>query len=178
MKPDLVLSDILMPEMDGFELCRQIKTDAALRVIPVVLLTSLSDPKDVIKGLECGADNFITKPYEERHLLARIKYMLLGRELHRGDQTQLGVDILFAGHKYFITSERQQILDLLLSTYESAVQKNLELISAQEELKDLNEQLEEKVNERTVVLRAEISERQAVEARLRHSKLEVEVQNA
>src|SRR5262249_33787842 len=75
LKPTLVLSDIVMPEMDGYELCRQIKKTAHLQDIPVILLTALSDPIDVIKGLECGADNFIVKPYEERYLLSRIAYM-------------------------------------------------------------------------------------------------------
>src|ERR1039458_4872075 len=64
-KPSLIISDIVMPEMDGFELCRRIKSDQRYRDIPVVLLTALDDPHDVIKALECGADNFISKPYDE-----------------------------------------------------------------------------------------------------------------
>jgi CheY-like chemotaxis protein len=58
-KPDLIISDIIMPEMDGYQLCKQIKSDENLKDIPVILLTALSDPKDVLKGLECNADNFI-----------------------------------------------------------------------------------------------------------------------
>src|SRR5687767_9411859 len=65
-KPMVVISDILMPEMDGYQLCRQIKADRQLADVSVILLTALSDPKDVIRGLECGADNFIVKPYDER----------------------------------------------------------------------------------------------------------------
>lgn len=67
--PSLVISDILMPEMDGYELCRKIKTQDGLKRIPVMLLTQLSEPKDIIKGLECGADNFVTKPYDRLHNL-------------------------------------------------------------------------------------------------------------
>src|SRR6185503_16287206 len=75
-KPTLVISDIMMPEVDGYQLCQQIKTNESLKDIPVILLTSLSDPKDVIRGLECRADNFITKPYDEEYLLSRIHYIL------------------------------------------------------------------------------------------------------
>lgn len=71
-KPNLVISDIVMPEMDGYELCKQIKTDEKLKDIPVILLTALFDPADVIKGLECGADNFLTKPYDERILFPEL----------------------------------------------------------------------------------------------------------
>jgi two-component system, cell cycle sensor histidine kinase and response regulator CckA len=167
MVPDLVLSDILMPEMSGFELCTHIKNDGRLGEIPVILLTSLNDPKDVIRGLECRADNFITKPYEEKYLLSRIKYILLSRELHRADQIDMGIEIYFAGQKYHINSDRQQILNLLLSTYETAVQKNNELLQTQEELKELNELLEKKVEERTATLFAEIEERKKAESDLR-----------
>src|SRR5688572_9243819 len=67
--PTLVISDINMPGIDGYELCRRIRSHEELRGIPVILLTSLADPKDVLKGLECGADNFITKPYDAKQLL-------------------------------------------------------------------------------------------------------------
>ena len=161
--PDLVVSDILMPEMSGFELCRQIKNDGKLAEIPVILLTSLNDPKDVIRGLECRADNFITKPYDEKYLLSRIRYILLSRELHLADQMDMGIEIYFAGQKYYINSDRQQILNLLLSTYETAVLKNNELLATQEALKELNEQLEERVAERTDSLLQEIAERKRAE---------------
>ena len=62
-KPALLISDIMMPEMNGYELCKAMKSDDALKDVPVILVTGLSDPQDVIRGLECGADNFILKPY-------------------------------------------------------------------------------------------------------------------
>ena len=68
-KPALVISDVMMPEMDGYELCRRVKTDPMLSDVPVILVTTMSDPQDVIRGLECRADNFILKPYDERYLL-------------------------------------------------------------------------------------------------------------
>jgi CheY-like chemotaxis protein len=61
-KPLIVISDIVMPEMDGYELCRQIKSSGSSRDIAVILLTALSEAQDVIKALESGADKFITKP--------------------------------------------------------------------------------------------------------------------
>jgi CheY-like chemotaxis protein len=165
-QPTLIISDIVMPEMDGYQLCEHIKADPKLRDIPVILLTSLSDLHDVIKGLQCGADNFIIKPYNDRYLLSRVRYMLANRELRQHGRTEMGVEVLFGGKKYFINSERQQILDLLLSTYETAVERNKELIRVQQELSTLNEQLEEKVQERTAALIAEIAERTRAEAAL------------
>jgi signal transduction histidine kinase/DNA-binding response OmpR family regulator len=155
-KPDILLSDILMPVMDGYELCKNVKTDEDLKDIPVILLTVLSDPIDIIKGLECGADNFITKPFHEKYLLSRIQNIIINEELRKERTSEMGMEIFFADNKYFITSNRLQILDLLLSTYENSVQKNIELIQtnkklqvAQNELRELNKKLEEKVEERT-----------------------------
>ncbi len=141
-RPMIVITDIIMPHMDGYQLCKKIKSDENLKEIAVILLTSLSDPKDVVKGLECGADNFITKPYEERYLLSRIQYLLANWDLRHDEKIQMGVEIFFAGQKYFITSDRLQILNLLLSTYEAAIQKNFELKKIEDELRRLNEQLE------------------------------------
>jgi signal transduction histidine kinase len=141
-RPTLVVSDVMMPEMDGYDLCRTIKSDPDLKDIPVMLLTSLSDPADIIRGLLCAANNFIVKPYREDELLSRIEYILVNRELRQLEKSQLGVDIYFAGQRHLITSDRLQILDLLFSTYETAVQKNHELRSAQEELQKLNKELE------------------------------------
>ena len=140
-KPALVISDILMPEMDGYELCRAIKADEKLKDIPVILVTTLSDPQDVIRGLECGADNFIRKPYDERYLLSRINYLLMNLELRKNQKMQFGVEIDLGGQKYFINSERQQILDLLISTYEQAVHINNELKLRETELEHSNQVL-------------------------------------
>src|SRR3990172_2840378 len=140
-KPTIAISDIIMPEMDGYELCRQIKADENLKDIPVILLTSLSDPEDIVRSLECGADNFITKPYEEKYLLSRINYIIANRELRKSEKLEIGIEILFAGQKYFINSERRQILDLLLSTYEETVRINEGLSAKQKELARANEVL-------------------------------------
>lgn len=172
--PTIVISDILMPEMDGYQLCAEIRRNEQLRSVPVILLTSLTDPLDVIKGLECGADNFITKPYGERYLLSRIQYLLVTQELRKHERTKMGVEILFAGKRYLITSERQQILDLLLSIYEAAVQKNHELREVQEKLETMNDRLAELVHERTASLQLEVTQRRQAEEALREANLRLE----
>jgi diguanylate cyclase (GGDEF)-like protein len=150
-RPDMVISDIMMPEMDGFELCRRIKADNFLKDIPVILLTSLSSPEDVLHGLKCGAENFITKPYNENLLLTRIDYILLNRNIRKTDQTQQGLEIVFGGQKHFIKAEPGQILTLLLSTFESAVAKNQELEAANRQLANAMELLERQAAELQVL---------------------------
>jgi DNA-binding response OmpR family regulator len=103
-RPDLILSDIIMPEMDGYELCKAVKSDEKLKDVPVMLVTSLSDAQDVIRGLECGADNFIRKPYDEHYLLSRIDYLLMNLELRKNQKMQMGMEIRLFGQKYFINS--------------------------------------------------------------------------
>ncbi|MDD5307812.1 MAG: response regulator [Deltaproteobacteria bacterium] len=161
---DLVISDIVMPEMDGYALCKALRANEALRHLPVILLTSLADPRDVIHGLESGANNFICKPYNERALLARVNNVLANQEIRKAAPSELGISIFFAGQRFFITADRLQILDLLLSTYENAVNHNTELVRARDELRVLNEQLETRVAERTAELTAEVEERKRGEA--------------
>jgi len=126
-QPAIIISDILMPGMDGYEFCRQVKNTPALSHIPVILLTQLSTPHDIIKGLESGADNFIIKPYNEEQLLVDIQYILANRGLRHETLPETALDVIFRGQKYAITSSRFQIIDLLFSTYEAAMQKQKEL---------------------------------------------------
>ena len=123
-KPDLVISDVLMPQMDGYQLCKAIKTDEQLRDIPVLLVTALTSPQDVIKGLECGADSFIRKPYDGKYLISRIEYLRANQALRQEQQGQMGLEMYVGGQRHFITAERQQILDLLMSTYAEAIRLN------------------------------------------------------
>ncbi|MBF0368179.1 MAG: response regulator [Magnetococcales bacterium] len=147
--PRLVISDVAMPEMDGYQMCREIKRDQALANIPVMLLTGLDDPKEVIRGLSAGADHYLTKPFDPDDLLSRIRYLMEAPsdETDAGDED--GLKVNFAGEIHLIKATRRRTLNLLLSTYESAVRKNRELNQLQTELRLLNEQLEEKVLERT-----------------------------
>lgn len=142
IRPAMVITDVVMPEMDGYALCREIKCNAVLRNIPVVLLTSLSRPQDIVKGLDCGADNFIRKPYDERYLLSRVENILTNRELRKTERLQVGVQLHFGGQAHFITAEKQQMLDLLISTYEEVVHINEELESHRRQLAAANQELE------------------------------------
>jgi signal transduction histidine kinase len=156
---DLVLSDVMMPEMGGYEFCAALRADATLRHLPVILLTSLVDPRDVIRGLESGANNFICKPYHDRELLARVQSVLANQEIRKYAPSEMGISVYFAGQQFLITADRLQILDLLLSTYENSVNRNDELVRTRDELRVLNEQLEQRVAQRTAALTAEIEER-------------------
>jgi diguanylate cyclase (GGDEF)-like protein len=137
-RPALIISDVMMPVMDGFTFCNEIKHDERLKDIPVILLTSLSDIRDIMKGLECGADNFIRKPYEDQYLLARVDYLLMNHEMRKSQKLQMGMEIYLGGQKHFITAERQQIVDLLISIYEDAIHLNKELHARQLELAHSN----------------------------------------
>ncbi|MGW8195593.1 MAG: PP2C family protein-serine/threonine phosphatase [Desulforhopalus sp.] len=80
--PDLILLDILMPRMDGLEVCRHLKGDSSLSFIPIIMVTAKADSKDIIAGLEAGGDEYLTKPVDHAALVARVKSMLRIKELH------------------------------------------------------------------------------------------------
>ena len=75
-QPDLILLDVMMPDFDGFETCRQLKSSAATRLIPVVLVTALRDKTDCIRGVDAGADDFISKPFDPHELRARVRSLV------------------------------------------------------------------------------------------------------
>ena len=146
-KPALIISDVIMPEMNGYELCAEVKNDPVLADVPVILVTTLADPQDVIRGLECRADNFILKPYDADHLMRRVQFVLVNSEMHQAEQPGMGLEIVFAGQKHFITADRLQILNLLLSTYEAAIQRNRELSSTRDTLHETNKELQQLTHE-------------------------------
>jgi signal transduction histidine kinase len=76
VNPDLVLLDVMMPRLDGYEVCRRLRADEATNVVPVVMITALKDTEDRIRGIEAGADDFISKPFDKAELLARVKNLL------------------------------------------------------------------------------------------------------
>lgn len=148
-RPRLVISDIMMPVKDGYEMCRAIKNDPAFKDLPILLLTTLSEPADILKALDVQADGYISKPYKDSYLLSKVSDCLNSfvQSVEENKENQL--EINFEGKKYYSTSDRPRILTLLLSTYEDAVMKNRELIKTKEILEDLNEQLEERLIELT-----------------------------
>ncbi|TIX43621.1 MAG: response regulator [Mesorhizobium sp.] len=82
LTPDLILLDIMMPKLDGISVVRMLKHDQSLRSIPVVLVTAKADTRDVVEGLDAGGDDYLTKPFEHRALLARVRSMLRQKALH------------------------------------------------------------------------------------------------
>jgi adenylate cyclase len=81
-EPDLILLDVMMPKMDGIEVCRLLRADASVPFIPIIMVTAKSDPKDVVAGLEAGGDEYLTKPVDQPALVARVKSMLRIKNLH------------------------------------------------------------------------------------------------
>jgi hypothetical protein len=141
LHPAVIVTDVVMPDMDGYQLCRAVKADPALRDIPVMVVTALNQIDDIVMALESGADNFIRKPFEARALLARLDFLLANRKLRAHSKLQFGIEISLGGRKHLITAEREQILDLLFSSYEEALQANQELRDRQQEVQSLNLQL-------------------------------------
>jgi adenylate cyclase len=80
--PDLILLDVMMPKIDGVEVTRRIKADASMPFMPIILVTAKADSKDVVEGLEAGADEYLTKPVDQMSLVARVKSVLRIKELH------------------------------------------------------------------------------------------------
>lgn len=142
---DLVLSDIVMPRMDGYELCRRIKD--AHPELPVVLLTSLTDPLDVVQGLSAGADNLLRKPYDLDRLVSRLRSILHNRDMRGGSRTQMGLELHFLGRRFMITAEREQLLDLLVSTFEDLVTVNGQLRDRERNLAEAHAALADRLQE-------------------------------
>ena len=80
--PDLILLDVTMPRMDGLEACRRLRSDPSVGFVPIILVTARADSKDVVAGLEAGADEYLTKPVDQQALVARVRSMLRVKELH------------------------------------------------------------------------------------------------
>ncbi len=161
--PDLVISDVVMPRMSGFELCRHLKSQTRTGSIPVVLLTALDSAQDLLRGLEAGADNFIRKPYDEDYLLARVRRILSNMELEPTADQESPLRFALGECRLDLTANRLQIVELLLSMVEDLSRANEELARANRELADSRQQvadytanLERMVQERTeALIRAE-----------------------
>jgi CheY-like chemotaxis protein len=98
--PDLILLDVMMPRMSGFEACRKLKSDPATRDIPIIMVTALNELGDIERGVECGTDDFITKPVNRLELITRVKSLLRVRFLKGElDRTLAYLDDMESGRR-------------------------------------------------------------------------------
>jgi len=140
--PDLIISDVVMPEMDGFALCRAVKSAEATRRIPFVLLTERHAPADVIQGFEAGADNFIPKPFADAALVERVRRIFehLDRRTSAGPEPEVTLHV--GGRQVVVSAGKAQIVELLLFTLEDLARVNALLQERERDLEVKARELE------------------------------------
>lgn len=138
--PDLVISDVEMPLMDGYELCKLIKNSQKLRRIPVILVTSRIEAASLMKGIEVGADNYLTKPYDDDTLFSKVSELLNNpiavSEVHET------VPVTIEGKKYDVKADFSHLVNLLVSTYKNTLGQNTRLEKMQSGLNATNQELQ------------------------------------
>ncbi|MGB0067861.1 MAG: response regulator, partial [Isosphaeraceae bacterium] len=136
---DLVLSDLLLPGDSGFDLCKRIKADPRLRRIPVVVCTSQAEPFNVLRGLQAGADGFITKSRDPEEIAGCIH-----RALARPPTTEstTPISVVFLGREFRLPAGREQLLDVLASAFEDVVHLNDQYQTSLRQLGERNRQLQ------------------------------------
>jgi len=140
--PNLVISDITMPEMDGFEFCRAMKSSDATKRVPIILRTARTSPADIIKGLESGATNFIPKVYDDEYLLERVRRIFEQLEHRKHEFLEMEVSLNVGGRRITVSADRQQIMELLFSTFDEMSRHQEELDRANRELQEARTEAE------------------------------------
>lgn len=135
--PDVVVSDVVMPELDGWELCLALRRDARTARVPVVLMTSLTDPDDVLRALAAGADGYVGKPFDDAVLVERV------RRVARRSAPPGAVEI--HGRSLPITASRETILSVLTCALEDAASRHAELAASRQRLEEAKAQQDEMV---------------------------------
>jgi two-component system cell cycle response regulator len=134
--PDIVLLDVMMPEMDGFEVCRRIRSSAATRFLPVVMVTALSDQADRVRGLDAGADDFLTKPVNDLALFARVRSLvrlkMMMDEWRMREQTSGQFDILSADSEPTADDDRNARI-LLVESFAPTAQRVQNILDADQD---------------------------------------------
>jgi len=147
-EPDLIISDAVLPDMDGFEICNEIKNDESLKHIPVMLHSDSSGPDNIIRGLSVQANNFILEPFDNKNLLDKIESLLKDQPQQNDAGYQEEQQIVrFDGKQHNITVSSQQALSFLISTYENVIYQERELNKALLKLEKLNKEYDENVLE-------------------------------
>jgi PAS domain S-box-containing protein len=161
----LLLSDVNMPLMDGYQMCAAIRAEAPISGIPVILVTTLSDPGYVMRGLQANADAYLTKPYNPAMLLAWIENLLARPPIPPVDRRK--TEIWVHGEPHAVQVSPQRMMNLLVSIYENSLLQYRDLLDAQNALEELNASLESRVIEQTAAVHS--SERR-LRALLQHGE--------
>lgn len=122
-RPDLVLADVDMPGIDGFEVCRQIKDDPALRSIPVVMVTHRDRVTDLVRALEAGADNYLTKPLDEASVLTRVGRIVDDVRAWRDKTANRRTRLSFPAEEMALSLERAQVVEMLMASAQKLEQE-------------------------------------------------------
>jgi signal transduction histidine kinase len=138
--PDLVISDVVMPEMDGYAFCQAVKSAERTRRIPFVLLTEQNTPADCIRGLQVGADNFIGKPFEDTYLLERVRRIFENVELRRKGHLDVEITLSVGAHQITVNADKQQMIELLFTTLDELVGANRRLVEAEKVLREATQE--------------------------------------
>jgi len=140
--PDLIISDLTMPEMDGYAFCQAIKSVEATRRIPFVLLDERNKPEDILWALERGADNVITKPFEDDVILERVRRIFEHLEFRQKGYLEMEVTVRVGGRDICITADKPQVIELLFATFEDLARANDALLEHEHELDARTRELE------------------------------------
>lgn len=141
--PDLIISDLTMPEMDGYAFCQAIKSAELTKRIPFVLLDERNKPEDILWALERGADNFITKPFEDDVILERVRRIFEHLEFRQKGYLEMEVTVRVGGRDICITADKQQVIELLFATFEDLARAKDALLEHERELEAKARELEQ-----------------------------------
>ncbi len=156
-KPNLLICDTSSPEINGYEFCREVKNDWDLWMVPVLLITGISGLGDLLKVLDCNADNFIVRPYNIPYLLSIVDSTIsTPPEKPDPDKIKTQFKIRYDENEYIISADRRKLLELLLSAFEIAVQQAADSARITASLAELTSTLEQRITKRTQDLSGEI----------------------
>jgi len=131
-KPDIILLDIMLPKLDGFQVCEKLKSADETKAIPVLMITALKDLKDKIKALEVGADDFISKPFENVELLARVKSLLRIKE-YRDELAQKNLELQEKNKSLvWMDKFKEELINLIIHDMKNplfVIQGNLQMMT-------------------------------------------------